>query len=147
MSEEGWITLAKIASGVIISSLGVIRIALHFWLVAKKEENEHRSALEKENIQLKKENIDKGFDQLKEADKFIRMALVQTAKALKDTTMCTIELRGDIKHMGVEFKETQATAALKIEAATTRIEALEVKIKSVVTELGEGARRVSGPKF
>jgi hypothetical protein len=146
LSEDGWIKLAEIAAGCIASLVGVAKAILVMWLNAKKSETEHRYALEAENEKLKKENITIGFQQLKEADQWIRGALLGTAKQLKETTLTVNLLAVDVKEMSNSFKETQTLAALKIQEATARIEALEDKIRSTVTPVGEGKVRVSTNK-
>ena len=147
MSEEGWIKLAEIGASVLVSLLAFLKVALKFWLTAKKQENEHRAALEAENLKLRKENIDIGFSQLKEADSFIKQSLIEISKQLRDTTAATVAYGRKLMDIQRTTTEKIDLSMQKIDAATTRIEALEVKVKSVVTDIGEGKVRVSGPKF
>jgi hypothetical protein len=143
MSEEGWIKLAEIASGIVIATLATIKVALTFWLTAKKEEIEHRAALEAENLKLKKENIDKSFDQLKEADRFIRLALVEVAKGLKETVQTTVEFGQQLREIRQTTSQEMRAASDEIKAVVKQLDQIEFTIKSVKKDIGEGNVRIS----
>lgn len=140
MSIQDLTKLAEILAPCLIGLIGSVRYLLGAWLKLRLVAIEQEAALQKENIELRKEITDKSFEQMKEGQQFLKVALVEVAKKLQETTYATVRF-------GEKIEKIQETTSAKIEAVTKKVEDLEIKIQSVVKDIGEGKVRVSGPKF
>ena len=137
MTAQDWIKLAEILAPTLVGITATVRYLLGAWLKLRLIAVEQEAALQKENIALRKEMTDKSFDQTKEAQQFIKVALVEVGKKLQETMNATVVF-------GNKIEKLEATTSIKIEEVTKKVEALEVKIKSVVEDIGEGYVRVKG---